>query len=252
MEKAFVERDPELQAAIQEQNELADEYEGNPDAALIPLLEESERNVTNTRQRLRYKRRNEVRQEFSRKQAVIDIERQLSGSMVPDEDTSEVSLAEDDMPPEQIRLVDALQAVPTIWTLEGEWQRRNAAVEAIIAYCDYAEGGPLRGRPKRSVLRDGEDDKNKKADDEVKQEEHRGLSAWAKKCQEVRAHIQTAPKPNICFQCGKGYSQHRGLLRHFRPAHLNDRKCNFCDDGMEFLHQMHWQNHAAAVHRLHT
>ena len=51
-----------------------------------------------------------------------------------------------DMPPEQIRLIEALQAIPIEWNLEEEWQRRNTAVEAIIAYCNYAEGGPLQGR----------------------------------------------------------------------------------------------------------
>jgi hypothetical protein len=116
-----------------------DEYNRNPDLALIPLLEESSRNVSNTRQRLHYKRRNEIRRDFSRKQAVIDIKRQVSGSIVPDESTSEVSQADNDMPPEQVRLAEAPQAVPTMWILEGEWQRRNVTVEAIIAYCDYAE-----------------------------------------------------------------------------------------------------------------
>jgi uncharacterized protein DUF3435 len=119
---------------------------------VTPLVEESQRNITNIRQRLRYKRKNEVRREFSQKQAVIDIERQLSGSVVPDEDTSEASQMANDMPPEQIRLIEA---IPTAWTSEGEWQRRNSAVEAIIAYCNYAE---VR-RPKRSISRDREDDK---------------------------------------------------------------------------------------------
>jgi hypothetical protein len=156
------------------------------------------------------------------------------------------------MPPEQIRLIEALQAVPTEWTLEGEWRRRDAAVEAIIAVCDYAEGGPLRGRPKRSVSYNGDDDQSMPPDSKIEQEEHPGLSIWEKKRQEDRVHIRSAPKPLICFQCGKEYAQHQGLLRHFRPTHLKDRKCNFCDDDMEFLHQMHWQNHAATVHRLHT
>jgi hypothetical protein len=264
MEKAFVEREPELHTAIQQHSDLVDECERNPDPALIPLVKESQRNITNIRQRLRYKRKNEVRQEFSQKQAVIDIERQLSGSIVPDEDASEASQMVNDMPPEQIRLIEALQAIPTAWTLEGEWQRRNTAVEAIIAYCNYAEGGPLRGRPKRPISHDREDDKQldsentterpsqKSGEPNLVQEKRPNLSVWEKKRQEDRKHIQTSPKPVICFQCGKGYSQHQGLLRHFRPAHLNDRKCNFCDDDMEFLHQMHWQIHAETVHRLHT
>ncbi|OXV06240.1 hypothetical protein Egran_05994 [Elaphomyces granulatus] len=224
MEKAFVERDPELHTAIQQHSDLVDDQ----------------------------------------KQAVIDIERQLSGSIVPDEDTSEASQMVNDMPPEQIRLIEALQAIPTVWTLEGEWRRRNTAVEAIIAYCNYAEGGPLRSRPKRSISRDREGDKQLDSENtterpsqgsgepDLMQEKRSSLFVWEKKRQEDRKHIQTSPKPVICFQCGKGYSQHQGFLRHFPPAHLNDRKCNFCDDDMEFLHQMHWQIHAETVHRLHT
>ncbi|KAH1694371.1 hypothetical protein KXX12_007782 [Aspergillus fumigatus] len=231
MEKASVERDPELQAAIQRREDLADEYEHSQDPTLIPLLRERQQDVTNTRRRLQYKRRKEVRQEFSRKQAVIDIERQLPGSAVHDEDDREFSQAEYEMPPAQIRLVEKLLVVPTSWSLEAEWQRRHEAVEAIKEYCDFLEGGPLRGRPKRSVPRDGE-------------------ITRASNQNETKEHIQTAQKPLACFQCYKTSSQHQGVQRHFRTAHLGDCKCNFCD--MELLHQMHLQNHAAAVHHLRT
>jgi hypothetical protein len=47
-------------------------------------------------------------QEFSWKQAVIDVEGQLCSSVVLDEDTSEASQTDDDMPLEQICLVEAL------------------------------------------------------------------------------------------------------------------------------------------------
>lgn len=89
--------------------------------------------------------------------------------------------------------------MPIIWTLEGEWKQHNAAVEAIVTYCDYVEGGPLWGWPKRSVLRDGEDDASIKPDGGIKQQERPGLSLWEKKRQENRTHILTAPKPKICF-----------------------------------------------------
>ncbi|KAN0073334.1 hypothetical protein V8E54_008554 [Elaphomyces granulatus] len=85
-------------------------------------------------------RENEARQEFSWKQAVIDVEGQLCGSVVLDEDTTEVSQADDDIPLEQICLVEALQAALA-----------------------------------RSVSRDGEEDKNIQPDNEIEQE-HPGLS----------------------------------------------------------------------------
>jgi hypothetical protein len=33
---------------------------------------------------------------------------------------------------------------------------------------------------------------------------------------------------------------------------MDDRRCNVCKDEEEYLYQMHWQRHAAAVHRLNT
>ena len=62
------------------------------------VVEELQGNITNIRQRLRY---------------ISEIMKFV------DEDTSEASQMANDMPPEQIRLVKALQAVPTEWTLEG-------------------------------------------------------------------------------------------------------------------------------------
>lgn len=61
---------------------------------------------------------------------------------------------------------------------------------------------------------------------------------------------QTTQKPLVYFQYGKKYSQYQSLLRHFRPKHMNDRNCKSCTDGMEYLEQMHWQCHVAAVHKL--
>lgn len=125
------------------------------------------------------------------------------------------------MPPEQVRLVEALLAVPSEWTLEAEWQRRSAAVDAIIAYCGYEEGGPLAGRPRRSVSvgEEEEEDKATQGADEVQLEDPRDLSVSGQK--------REPAKPTTYFQCGKTYSQYQGLLWHSRPTHLNDRKCKF-------------------------
>ncbi|KUL81629.1 hypothetical protein ZTR_10596 [Talaromyces verruculosus] len=141
--------------------------------------------------------------------------------------------------------------VPTVWTLEGEWQRRSEGVDAIIPYCDFREGGPLRGRrkQKRSINDDYAPGKAIKASTE---EENNKFSSTKTKHEQEQEHIRTAKKPLICFQCGKKFTQHQSLLRHFRPKHLNDQMCNFCADGMEYLERMHWRNHAAAVHRLKT
>jgi len=71
---------PELQAVSH--NDLVDKCKHNPDQA----HRSGRRIATERYQHLWYKRENEARQEFSWKQAVIDVEGQLCGSVVLDED----------------------------------------------------------------------------------------------------------------------------------------------------------------------
>ena len=92
-ERASVEKDPELQSAIRWLVELENRCNKSNDVALLVMLEEQERQVNNTRRRLQEKRRKEMRQNFIRKQAVIDIERQLTGGAISDEPAREVLLA---------------------------------------------------------------------------------------------------------------------------------------------------------------
>jgi hypothetical protein len=54
------------------------------------MLEDQKRQVHNLRRRLQDKRRKELRRDFRGKQAVIDIERQLTGGAVSDKPTREV------------------------------------------------------------------------------------------------------------------------------------------------------------------
>jgi hypothetical protein len=79
-EKAFVERDSELQAAIRHHDDLIGESKQNPDPGLIRLVKESQQNVTNTRRRLRYKRKNEVRQELAGSRRLLTLR---DSSLVP-------------------------------------------------------------------------------------------------------------------------------------------------------------------------
>lgn len=247
-EKASVEKDPELQSAIQWHAELEDRYARSNDPTLRALLEQQERGVENTRRRLREKRRKEIRRDFSRKQAVIDIERQLTGGAVNDEPAREVLRKEFAMPPEQILLVETFFTWPTSDALEDEWLRRNKAVAAGTQYCSFREGGPLRGRPKRPAS----DDATQVADPlakKQKMQERPTVSAWEKKLGSVKEKV-TADKLSACFQCLKEYSDVYGVKRHFKTLHLKDRKCNFCD--LSLQHEMHLRSHAQEVHRLRT
>ncbi|KAH8696361.1 putative C2H2 finger domain protein [Talaromyces proteolyticus] len=249
--KALVEQDPDLQTAIRERNKLEDEYEIYSNTDLLPMLQEAEREVTNARQRARYKQKKIMRQGYSRKRAIAEINEQLSGAIQPDDDDSSSIMDDgnDDLPPIQAKVIEAILAVPVEWTLEGEWQRRNRTVHTIIPYCDYEEGGPLRGRPKRKRP---SNDVDEPAESRHYEEQEVKETSEGKHIKNPKYKQKQEEEVWVCFQCGKEYAQKSSLLRHFRPAHLNDRQCNSCNDGWEHLEQMHWQRHIEAVHHLRT
>ncbi|KAE8387097.1 C2H2 finger domain protein [Aspergillus alliaceus] len=248
-EKAAVEMDPELQSAIRWKVELKDRCAQSNDPTLRALLEQQKRNVKNTRRRLSWRRRKEIRQEFSRKQAVIDIERQLTGAAaVNDELAREVLRKEFDMPPVHILLVETFFTWSTSDSLEDEWMRRNKAVMAGVQYCGFPEGGPLRGRPK-SPASDNEGSIADPPTKKQKRPERPTVSAWEENVGAVKKKV-AADKPSACFQCLKEYSDVYGVKRHFKASHLQDRKCNSCD--LLLQHEMHLRRHAQEVHRLRT
>ncbi|KAH8691891.1 putative C2H2 finger domain protein [Talaromyces proteolyticus] len=249
--KALVDQDPELLDAIRHWNELEEAYERDLDPELIPALNEAQREVTNARQRARYKQKNDMRRGFSRKNAIIEINGQLSGSILPEDDISHPPLEADDVPPEMALLAEALLSVPVEWTLEGEWQRRNTASDVIVGYCDYEEGGPLRGRPKRKRSANHVDG-TRNNHPGVTEPVFKASFNEEERLREQRKYKQKEEEVWTCFQCGKKYTKKSSLLRHFRPAHLNDRRCNSCNDGWEHLEQMHWQRHIDEVHHLRT
>ena len=180
---------------------------------------------------------------------MIDIERQLTGGAVSDEPAHEVLRKEFTMPPEQTLLVEMFFTWPTTDSLEDEWARRNKAVAAGIQYCGFQEGGPLRGRPKRSAPSDDEDQvPSPKA--RKRTSGNQPTASWKKEHDTTRELILSAKKPLSCFQCFKKYSDYNGVKRHFKTSHLMDRKCNFCD--LSVLHEMRLRRHAQDVHRLQT
>ena len=213
------------------------------------MLDDQECKVSNLHHRLQDRQRKEARREFSRKQAVIDIERQLTGGAVSDQPAREVLRKEFTMPPEQILLVEMFFTWPTTDSLEDEWEHHNKAVAAGIQYCSFQEGGPLQGQPKRSAPSDDED--QAPSPKTQKHTPEKQLTAtWEKEHDSTRKHILSAEKPLTCFQCFKKYSDYNRVKRHFKTSHLMDCKCNFCN--LSVLHEMHLRRHAQDVHRLKT
>jgi hypothetical protein len=113
-DRALVEKDPELQAAVRWQFELEIQCDRSDDPALREMLEDQERKVRNLRRSLQEKPRKEVRRNVSRKQAVVDIQRQLSGRAVDDESAREVLRQEFSMPPQQILAVEAFSLLTSV------------------------------------------------------------------------------------------------------------------------------------------
>jgi hypothetical protein len=190
----------------------------------------------------------EMRRTFSRKQAKIDIERQLSGTAIHDEETKQVLRTEVQMPSTQITLLEKLFTWPRSRSLEDEWARRNAGTKAVTDYCPVLEGGPIRGRPKRATSSDDDSSQTQphkrlvKEDLDLKSESPvpvpGGLLEVAKQ------HILKAEEPERCFQCfgnqllpehkrAQKWARYDAAVRHFRTKHLEDRKCNFCEDQEE-------------------
>jgi hypothetical protein len=213
--------------------------------------------IQNEKQCLRHALQKEIRRRWDKEQAVTDIERQLSGlTFVQDVKMQLESSVE--RTPEHKRLIETVMSLPGS-TLEEETSRRNAAINAIVVYCQTEEGGRYRpNRQKRSAGR--------LASPIIKSEEEpQSPSKILHKRQLDMAMISVYKerRPKICFIClgneklpiGKRvYSFHTpgDLSKHFRRTHLSNLgkdeqiECKICS--VLLNHSMALQNHAASVH----
>ncbi|EEH45265.2 uncharacterized protein PADG_01415 [Paracoccidioides brasiliensis Pb18] len=149
-QKATVEQDPDLQEAIQKRDRAEQRAVQTSSPEAIEKLERLKDDVKKTRNRLLYRYRKQVREEFDDEQAVIDIERQLSGMALGNE--AKETLVEEQMLLAQIHLLSKLLTWPTSRSVEEELRRRDAGVEALRMYCGVLEGGPRRGRRPKAAL----------------------------------------------------------------------------------------------------
>ncbi|KAL4810583.1 hypothetical protein BDV18DRAFT_127695 [Aspergillus unguis] len=265
-QKATVEHDPELQKAIQKRDAFSQRLHRSQKKTgrRLDKLDKLKRGVTNTRNRLQYALRQRVREEFDEEQAVIDIERQLAGTAIPDKEAKEQLQIEEQLLPQQIYLLGKLMTWPTSMSVEAEWQRRNEATEAVRLYCDVLEGGPRRGRRPKQTVPVKEPPTHNPPKEEVMAPAQilpfaPSRSPHEIALQEAGEDIRIAGKPRACFQCYgnpagidnrrlKQYSRHKGLLRHFRDVHLDDRHCNYCNESLD--NEMYWRRHTVDTHRL--
>lgn len=213
------------------------------------------RELRNEKQRLKRALKQKILDEWTADQAVDDIERQLKGLGFAKHAVVDTSCHP--QRPAQRRLVEALSA-PLDDTLEGQYRRRDNAVDAIIAYCVVEEGHTVRRTDTSSIepsrLPDTHDPP---ADSPVYAAM---MSVFVKTKKE---------RPRRCFVCvGKALSLASNdprvqdlirefytpgdLSKHFQRKHLSNLqdgeeiKCEVCI--MQLDHKMHLQNHAWMVH----
>jgi len=103
--------------------------------------------IVNVRQRLRAELLKQVRDTWDKEHPVNEVELQLAGLKFSDTPEAKV-LQLPEMPSMQKRLVETVMTLPGS-TIEEELRRRNAAIDAVAAYCHFQEGGAVampRGR----------------------------------------------------------------------------------------------------------
>nr|KMM63656.1 hypothetical protein CPAG_00010 [Coccidioides posadasii RMSCC 3488] len=117
------------------------------------------------------------------------------------EDSEEEPPSEDTLHPILYKLLQKLLSYPASDCLKAEWQRRNKAVDFVVLYCDVLEGGPRRGRPKKTQRPMGsggpDSDSNSKDVHMIRKQP----LTYDELLRLTAEHIEKAPKPHACFQC---------------------------------------------------
>ncbi|KAL2127862.1 hypothetical protein VTI74DRAFT_10075 [Chaetomium olivicolor] len=210
------------------------------------------RKIKNAKQRIKNALLKKTREEWTVKQAVDDIERQLRGEGFAPQPTDSLCPPQH---PAQKRLVAAITA-PAEQTLEGQFRRRNNAIHAIIAYCSVEEGR-TPCRPGTVATKSA-----RRLEDPIA-----GSPLYAAALS-VFVHDEKE-RPRRCFICiGNAMSlapddpnveklidefyTSSDLSKHFRRRHLKNLRasdkieCRVCC--MSLDNKMHLQNHAHRIH----
>ncbi|KAH2322236.1 hypothetical protein KXW87_000366, partial [Aspergillus fumigatus] len=205
--RAQVEDHPELQEARRKLSELGAQYDKTQQPGLLTRIERQKKEVTNTRKRLLRALRHQIRENFEEEQAFLDIEAQLSGTALKEEEEDEPF--EDAVPPTQLHLLQCLMSYPISNSLEDEWNRRDAGANAVLQYCDVLEGGPLRGRPRRETTTSAASDEPTAQPQDDAPQVQDGVSTCevepptvrGKPSRATKEYLEKSELPEACFQC---------------------------------------------------
>jgi hypothetical protein len=163
----------------------------------------------------------------------------------------------DEMPPIQKRLAETMMTLPGT-TIEEEFRRHNAAIDAVVASCHFQEGGAT-ARPRAGPS-------TRRASPTPSKETNSQLAAAEAEKQalsDAMLLVFTENRTTTCFLClGEQsspfekrtykFSSPGDLTKHFQRKHLahikeGDRvECKVCRMGLQ--HKQHLQNHAESIH----
>lgn len=251
-----------LQDLIQKQKQARDNCVGKPKK--YGRADEKYRNalreLRNEKQRQRNRRVRENLERYKNEQSVIDSERQLAGKVV-DEDVIGALQRTGYMTPQHMMLIDTILTIPGT-TVEAEYQRRIAAINAVVAFCDVEEGAPIRPLQSRKRLA-AEAMIPVQAKKQDLSQEGEGVVALRQAIGSVHIVSQNE-RPLICFLCVGNpslamkkrtwkYKTPGSLTRHFQRKRVrlswpegSSVRCEVCNTDLE--HQNHLLNHAESKH----
>ncbi|KAL4861811.1 hypothetical protein BDV12DRAFT_190834 [Aspergillus spectabilis] len=184
---------------------------------------------------------------YKNEQPVIDCERQLAGKLLDDEVKGALERT-GYITPQHMILLDNILSMPGA-TVEKEYQRRIAAINAVIAFCDVEEGSPTRRpnpaqkRPAMDSLSSAPSAKRQRcpSSDGPQTTMSQAIASVCIKKKEER--------PTVCFLClgnphmpeyerSKDYCTPGSLTRHFVDIH--------CEEDLESKSAL--MNHAERKH----
>ncbi|KAJ5776688.1 uncharacterized protein N7511_001699 [Penicillium nucicola] len=220
------------------------------------------RDLRNEKGRQRNRLIRENLERYKNEQPVIDSERQLSGKMV-DEEVKVALESTGYMTPQHMTLIDTVLTMPGT-TVEKEYERRIAAINAVIAVCDAEEGAP--SRPRVTQKRSADAVNMPPAAPLPKRQNlipsHKSGDTFSEAIASVCVKSPTE-RPTICFICLGNprlpqsdrlgiYKNSGSLSRHFVNKHIkpfpNDMhcECSICGEKLESKSAL--LNHAERVH----
>lgn len=212
--------------------------------------QEELRAIRNAKQRLKYDLLKKTRLEWTEKQAVEDIERQLRGEgLEPPPSTK------DDFPqhPAHKELVASLTASAQP-TLGAQCRRRNRAVHAIIAYCSIEEGHQRRpALASTNRMGVGEPVTDTRVYRAMLSVFIKGETERPRRCFLCvgKAMFLTPEDPCVSQLISEFYSP-SDLARHFHRRHLSNLRdnqsvnCHVCC--LMMADKKHLQEHALRIH----